>query len=78
MIDEFVLIQDDDGHWYVCPAEKQGEASEAFEAIDTYWQDMEAEGDAPEVPPYLVRVGGAPSLVRFTGYRFEGDAEASR
>ena len=24
---EYVLIQDDDGHWYVCPAGKRQEAS---------------------------------------------------
>lgn len=56
-----VLIQDDDGHWYVCPADKQMAAEGVFAATPRYelvfnW------------PDWLVKVGGAPSLVRFRDY----------
>lgn len=67
----YVLISDDDGHWYVIPADKQGEAGRYFEAAGAYWSSPSAHGeevDEPERPGWLVDVGGAPSLVEFTGY----------
>lgn len=70
--EEFVLLNDDDGHWYVCPADRQRDAEAFFSASATYWSpDSKYEGDPPEDPDWLVPVGGAPSLVRFTGWRVE-------
>lgn len=68
MLNECVLIRDDDGHWYVCPAERADEAAAYFESAAEYWADPEADGDPPPEPDYLEGVGGTPSLVRFTGY----------
>lgn len=65
---QFVLIQDEDCHWYVCPADKEEEASEYFEEVSQYWDTPRKSGDPPVMPDYLDRVGGAPSLVKFTGY----------
>jgi hypothetical protein len=66
---EHVLISDDDGHWYVCPADRQQEAADTLQAIGDYWSKGDYSGDPPAMPAYLVEVGGAPSLVRFTGFR---------
>jgi hypothetical protein len=67
----FVLIQDDDCHWYVCPADNEAEAHSYFEAVSRYWEDGPLATDAgtePTHPEWLVRVGGSPSLVRFHSY----------
>ena len=67
---EYVLVEDDDGHWYVCPAEREAEFSAWEEAVRAYYDDEDEEGDGPPPEPdFLEKVGGAPSLVRFTGYR---------
>ena len=64
-----VLVQDDDGHWYVCPADKRGEAEEYFDLMADYWSpENDGSGSPPKVPLWLERVGGAPSLVRFKAY----------
>ena len=55
----FILVRDEDGHWYVIPKDKH----EAF--YD--WIGSSEYQDGIE-PDYAKRVGGAPSLVRFTGY----------
>lgn len=70
---EYVLICDDDGHWYVCPADRLAEASAYFAAAAAYWQPgSEHAGDPPAEPDWLEAVGGSPSRVRFTGYRIGG------
>lgn len=56
--EEFVIISDDDGHHYVCPADKSSEAYTALEAIMDFWRE-DREGVEPELPTYLVEVGGA-------------------
>ena len=48
-----ILVQDDSCHWYVIPAEKEGE-----------WNRLDFEDGEP-VPEWAEAVGGAPSLVRF-------------
>lgn len=67
--EEFVLIQDDDGHWFVCPAEREQEAYRMLEAISRYWGEHQYDKVAPPEPDFLKEVGGSPSLVKFTGYR---------
>lgn len=72
--DGFVLIEDDDGHWFVCPADKQTEAAKYFERLNEFYAnylDVPEGTREPALPVYLVPVGGAPSLVRFTGYRID-------
>lgn len=67
--ESFVLIQDEDCHWYVIPADKQEAASKYFEAVGRYWQPDKPKGARlPKEPEWLVAVGGAPSLVEFTGW----------
>ena len=53
----YVMAQDDDGHWYVIPEDKQAQFSA--------W--VLTNGDEPQ-PDWALRVGGAPSLVRFRNY----------
>ncbi len=70
----YVLIQDEDSHWYVCPADKQEEAMDYFQTVSAYWDSpprWKDRDNEPEEPGYLVEVGGAPSLVTFTGYEIE-------
>jgi hypothetical protein len=64
----YVLIQDDDCHWYVCPAGKQEEAAAYFEAVEQHADGPDESLALPEEPVWLERVGGAPSLVKFTDY----------
>lgn len=53
----FILVPDDDCHWYVIPAAMRGR-----------WEVWC--GSADDNPPdYAVRIGGSPSLVEFTEYR---------
>lgn len=69
---EFTLIGDDDGHWYVCPADRREEAEAFFEKSRAYWEPgSKHEGEAPEETEWLEQIGGSPSLVRFTGYWIE-------
>ena len=57
----YFLSQDQSGHWYVVP--------EAREAEWSAWCDISEEDErAWEAPDFAVRVGGAPCLVRFTGF----------
>ena len=60
MSEEFILAQDNDGHWYVIPDDKNEEFYR--------WVDDEGNWDIPE---YAKEVGGAPSLVKFTGFRID-------
>ncbi len=57
----YCLVQDDDGHWFVIPAEKQDEFEEYMRKI----YDL---GEYPEEPEWLDGVGGAPSRVIFENY----------
>ncbi len=54
----FILVQDDDCHWYVIP-----------QGMRRDWDDwcLIVEGD--ETPTYATRVGGSPSLVSFTEWK---------
>lgn len=66
---KFILTTDGDGHWYVIPADKQQEFAGIVEAIGKYWEaDSRYTEAPPEIPDYAKAVGGAPSLVEFTGY----------
>jgi hypothetical protein len=74
---EFVIISDDDGHSYVCPADRELEALQLFEEITNFWRDMpDADRDRepveePEIPEWLRPVGGAISRVKFKQFRIE-------
>lgn len=69
---EYVLVSDNDGHHYVVPADKQREADDYFAAVSRYWEPgSDHDGEPPAEPEWLVAVGGAPSRVRFTGFRIE-------
>lgn len=70
--ESFVLVQDNDCHWYVVPASKQSAACAYFDACDAYWSNPAATGSPPTEPKWLDRVNGSPSRVKFYGYRIEG------
>ena len=60
-VKEYVLAQDNDGHWYVV-------------AADDLWrfEDLIEMGEDPMTYKIDVeQVGGAPTLVKFTGYRID-------
>ena len=52
-----ILVQDDDGHWYVIPEDKQ--------RLFGLWVATNGEEDQPE---WADEVGGAPSRVVFGNY----------
>ncbi len=68
---EHVLVQDEDSHWYVCPADKESEANDYFEAVGNYWRDAKDDAAEPREPDWLYQIGGSPTRVKFTGYRIE-------
>lgn len=71
---EYVLTSDDDGHWYVCPADREEEFHGILAAIGEYWEPgSDHEGEPPQIPNWVREVGGSPSLVRFRQWRIEGD-----
>lgn len=52
----FILVQDEDSHWYVIPQEKQEEFERLVNTEDVDW------------PGWVEQVGGSPRLVKFFGY----------
>lgn len=57
---EFILIQDNDGHWYVIPADKTDD-----------WFKWEESQDYQDgiVPEYAEEVGGCYTRVKFKDYK---------
>lgn len=51
----YCLVNDESGHWYVCPAERAEEADDIF-----------CSGDGDEVPNWLHQVNGHPNNVTFS------------
>lgn len=66
-VQRFCLISDDDGHWYVIPADKLAEAEAHFEAVYTFWRNPPDDEDArpADDPEWMERVNGGASLVTF-------------
>jgi hypothetical protein len=70
------LTSDNEGHWYVIPAHRKEEFDAWIDSLNTY--DCDSEEDVLvdfcqelEQPDWAIRVGGAPSNVKFTGYVIE-------
>src|SRR5690349_17444571 len=61
------FLQDDDCHWYFCPASKVQEAEDHLEAEYLYWVRRPYEEDPrllpPKAPSWLRIVGGSPDLI---------------
>ena len=55
---KYMLIQDNDCHWYVIPADKFAEFDKWLADLDSY----------TPLPGWAKSVGGAPSLVTFENY----------
>lgn len=74
---EYVIISDDSGHSYVCPADRQEEASGLLDEIEDFWDKMPLEDrdrdpvEEPEIPDWLKPIGGAISRVKFQAFRIE-------
>ena len=63
-MNEFMLVQDSDCHWYFIPADKEKDFCK--------WAELDAMNEKSWIPPgYAVRVGGCPSLVKFQMYRID-------
>ena len=54
----YVLVQDNDCHWYVIPEDKQED-----------WEKLFRTADNEYVPDYAEAVGGAPNRVVFEKYQ---------
>jgi len=61
----FVLVTDNDSHWYVIPSARQ----EHWDAQAS--NDFTGEEGPDEIPDYADQVGGSPSLVVFDSYSIE-------
>lgn len=60
----FSLIQDDDCHWYLVPAEKREDAREYFQEVYEYWEHNTGQLK-PDKPEWLQRIDG-PHRLTFT------------
>ena len=61
---EYILTQDNDGHWYVIPAEKEKDFSK--------WVSIDGDDERSwTLPDFADSVGGSPTLVKFKEYRIE-------
>lgn len=67
----YILVRDDDAHWYVIPARRQTEWELYVEAATRYWDEMPDDQEPPTEPAWVERVGGAPSSVLFSEYVIE-------
>ena len=56
------IVMDDDGHWYVIPADREREFTEWLES-----------GLVDEAPDFVIGIGGSPSEVTFTSPRIFGE-----
>lgn len=66
------LIKDDDGHWYVIPAEKEDEVERYFQAVYNYWRPGSSyDTELPDEPDYLTPIGGRPSCIVFKEYKVD-------
>jgi hypothetical protein len=61
---EYILVPDNDSHWYVIPLEKHTE-------WDKWCCLDENDEKSWVVPEYAEQVGGPPFLVKFKQYRIE-------
>ncbi len=59
---EYILVQDDDCHWYVIPANKENQWSNWLKGADA---------DNWDLPDFAERIGGCYTLVKFKEYRIE-------
>lgn len=59
---EFILIQDDDCHWYVIPSDKEIDFNKWVESDDA-WNGI--------IPKYAQEVGGSTTLVKFKTYTID-------
>jgi len=64
---KYILIQDNDSHWYVIPSSKETEWWEYLRRVDEATENCNV--DYPNEPKWVEPVGGAPSLVEFTEYK---------
>jgi len=63
-MDEFILVQDKDSHWFVIPDNKSNDWCR--------WCDLDEDDEASwDVPEYAEQVGGCYTLVKFKDYRID-------
>lgn len=62
--EEFYLSQDNDGHWFVVPVEKEADWEQWLE-LD---EDDETSWNTPE---WVEMIGGSYTLVKFNSYRID-------
>lgn len=55
------LISDDDGHLFLCPAERREEAENMFGAYYE-WQGNYPDGNPPALPDFVERIDGYAGL----------------
>lgn len=71
----YQLTCDDDGHWYVIPANLETEFVEYLRSVYAYYRNMPDDViDAPEppMPEWVTPVGGFPGMVKFRVWWLEG------
>ena len=62
MSEKYILIQDNDCHWYVIPVSKKVDWFNWCESDNYGYEDL---------PKWAVEVGGSPCLVEFETYKIK-------
>ena len=68
---KYCLINDDDGHWYIIPSNKRGEAEKYFLSVYRFWDEMPEDMECPEEPSWLEELNKHPMWVSFEDYEIE-------
>jgi len=59
----YILTQDDDGHWFVIPTDREEEWSDYLGKVYS--------GEDAEQPDWVDEVGGSYTMVKFSDYEIE-------
>jgi len=67
----YCFIPDNDGHWYIIPADKRRETYDYFEKLYSYWEYMPEDEDEPIEPEWINKIKVGISYVTFPSYEYE-------
>ena len=61
--DEYCMIKDEDGHYYLCPAYRREEAVRYFAKLYEHFSEGELDVDPLPLPKYLTEIDGPQKLI---------------
>lgn len=55
---KYCLLDDGDGHWFICPFEKRKEGGRAIDSIVEYWDVGDFDKECPVLPEWMKQING--------------------